>query len=647
MSAICGCVDFSGTGPRPTATIAPMMAALEPLGRDDGGTWSKGPVALGHRLTHTTPESIGERLPLEHRASGCVITADARIDNRGELFDALSVDRERRGAMADSELILLAYLRWGEKCLERLLGDFAFAIWDGRSQQLFCARDFIGAKPFYHFTDGTRCSFASTLEALLHSPRVPEKLDLAYIRAYLEQPYFVHPERSFWEGVRKLRPAHAQVLGRAGSRTWAYWSPKQTKCIRYRHDQDYVDHLSELLEGAVNCRLRSAFPVGSHLSGGLDSSSIAVLAARSLRQSGKMLHAFCWAPAPAADDYPLADERADVEVICRQEGITPHYAPVTPGDLIEARTRNSALHPSEMLLWELPVVRMAINEKVRVMLSGWGGDEFAAFNGRGYFAELLLQGRWVTLARELRNKSSLHDVPVHRLLRSRVLLPLVPDALLARLRPDLPDAPRRLPLPDCLGAEFAASLRSVPPLRGRHLRERVGVRANQIALYHHCHLSERSESWAEHGARHGVEYRYPLLDQRIVEFALGVPPHLYQKDGWKRSLFRHAVQSLLPRETVWKPMKSDPAKDRWISSIQEETELMLADVLNDRLEKMRSAGYLDAEAIIARHLKSMRAEHDTNHRGSGSLDPLWLAFLPGPHPIPKSHLRSQTNSDQR
>jgi asparagine synthase (glutamine-hydrolysing) len=274
---------------------------------------------------------------------------------------------------------------------------------------------------------------------------------------------------------------------------------------------------------------------------------------------------------------------------------------------------------------------MAAADNLRVMLSGWGGDEFAAFNGRGYFAALFLKARWGRLIREMRGKCRLHNVPMHRLFRSRVLLPVLPEALLARIRPDLSATPRRSSLPECLAPGFGELLAGVEPIAAPQLREWVGVQRNQIALYAHGHLAERMESWAEHGARHRVEYRYPLLDRRVVEFALGVPAHLFHKDGWKRHLFRYAVKNLLPTETQWRKMKSDPAGNRWMARISGDADQMVSEVLLKRRKRMRAAGYIDPDCAVSAWMDSMRSVGEPDGRAARIRDSLWLGFLDPAH----------------
>src|SRR5580692_8775923 len=163
-----------------------MAAALSFYGPDGHGQWCGESVGLGHLMLHVTPESLEERQPASLRAAPhLIITADARIDNRDELFDALGVPLAGRGQTPDSSLILLAFERWGEDCTKKLLGDFAFAIWNLRDRTLFCARDPFGCKPFFYYHGDGRFIFASDINgvlALLESPRLNHPLLAAYLQ---------------------------------------------------------------------------------------------------------------------------------------------------------------------------------------------------------------------------------------------------------------------------------------------------------------------------------------------------------------------------------------------------------------------------------------------------------------------------------
>src|SRR4028118_649697 len=164
MSAIAGIYYLDGR-PVDCADLGRMVDTLAHRGPDGADVWCEESVGLGHRMLWTTPESLLEKLPLVDQTGNLVITADARIDNRDELIEVLGLTDHPAEKITDSQLILAAYERWGDRCPEYLLGDFAFAIWDRRQQQLFCARDHMGVKPFYYYHSDRLLVFASEIRS--------------------------------------------------------------------------------------------------------------------------------------------------------------------------------------------------------------------------------------------------------------------------------------------------------------------------------------------------------------------------------------------------------------------------------------------------------------------------------------------------
>ncbi|RYG80958.1 MAG: asparagine synthetase B, partial [Alphaproteobacteria bacterium] len=165
MSAICGILLTDG-GELGGALLDRQLRSLDHRGLDGRATWREGQIGFGHQMLHVTPESLTEALPWHDRASGLAITADARLDNREDLFRTLSITGPKRHLIPDSSVILKAYERWGEDCARHLLGDFAFAIWDGRKRELFCATDAMGLRPLFYYSGPGLFAFASEIRAL-------------------------------------------------------------------------------------------------------------------------------------------------------------------------------------------------------------------------------------------------------------------------------------------------------------------------------------------------------------------------------------------------------------------------------------------------------------------------------------------------
>ena len=306
---------------------------------------------------------------------------------------------------------------------------------------------------------------------------------------------------------------------------------------------------------AVADAVRGPGTYGAHLSGGIDSSSLAVIAQRDLRARGDGLRGlFSWSPAPHGALAP-DDERLRVLAVARNLGVGVTFADVLESDHeLMARWREE-LVPTETLLRELSIQRAARELGVSVMLSGWGGDELASFNGRGHLAWLATRGRWATILRHLsRSSRRVASSPRWRMRAALTELSTGLEPLLPSTVRDRRAAAHASAQPTADDARVA-QLRRDRQARGR---DRVGGRETQLALLRLGHLTVRIEAWARAGATVGIEYRYPLLDRRVVELCLAFPEHLWLHEGFTRWVYRAAVHPLLPAELTWGIPKHEP-----------------------------------------------------------------------------------------
>ncbi len=588
MSAISGLYHLDGRR-ADTAMLDAMMRTLEAFGPDGAQCWHTGPVAFGHQQRWVTLESKHESLPWHDAQLGLTLTAVSRLDNRDALCHALGLSRCEAAMLADSHLILHAYAKWGTSCLDHLLGDFAFAIWDARQQHLFCARDLFGVTPFFYSQHGSQFCFASTLAAVCAASDAGHEIDYRHLAAYFRSggnaPYTEH---TWYAGVRRLMPAHAMIVSAAGMRTWAYWQPEQIPALPPASEAAYIEQLADLFEQAVACRTRSAYPVGAHLSGGLDFSGVTALAARQAPQHGRGFAAFSWSP-PLEGEPEADDERVLVEAVRVAEGIPCRYAPGTLHDMTVTRLQPLDL-PERRFFPESHVRRLAREQGIRVMLSGWGGDELAAFNGRGYLADLWRRGQWWTLWRESAAYAQRRGFRTGQVLRGKGLLPHIPDRLLPFAirpgsRPSLMRSPKLL-VPQALHPDFADKLVQADPGPLPVQRERPGARRNQLELLAHGHIPTRAEWWATEAPESGLDYRYPMLDRRLVEFSLGLPPQFYFRSGWSRYILRRALEGIVPSLVQWNWNKAEAVRLAYVLTLQREWHRqvlrpLMAEVLSD------------------------------------------------------------------
>ncbi|HET6568746.1 MAG TPA: lasso peptide isopeptide bond-forming cyclase, partial [Rhodothermales bacterium] len=407
MSGITGLLFLDGR-PVEADTLSGMTAALAHRGPDGSGRWVQGSAGLGHHMLWSTPESLTEKLPYEHAASGLVVTSDARIDNRDELLAQLGLDRRRERPIGDSEIIAAAYERWGEDCPDRLIGDFAFAIWDARRQGFFCARDCFGVKPIYYYHHrGHLFAFASEIKALLRLNEVPRRLNEARVADYLAS---VSDDKAatFYAGILRIPPAHCLWVDSEGLRIREYWRLDPSRELRLGSDEAYAETFREVFTEAVRCRVRSAFPVGSTVSGGLDSSSIACVASGMLNApETPPFHTFSF----VFDAVPESDERAYIEAALSVLSAEKHY--VHPD-------RFGVFGDVERTLWHLdqpPFIRnlylwKALYEDarkagVRVLLDGEDGDTVIS-RGDATLYHIAMEGRWEEFERIIRSPQMQH-----------------------------------------------------------------------------------------------------------------------------------------------------------------------------------------------------------------------------------------------
>ncbi|NJO96411.1 MAG: lasso peptide isopeptide bond-forming cyclase [Pleurocapsa sp. CRU_1_2] len=423
MSGIFGVYYFDGQSAEPNV-LQQMSDTLAHRGSDGADIWYQDNLGLGHRLLWTTPESLIEIFPLEK--NNLVITADARIDNRNELISALEINHFPKEKITDSEIILAAYQKWGEQCPEKLIGDFAFAIWNKREQKLFCARDPMGIKPFYYYHSPNIFVFASEIKALFCLSEVPRKLNELKVAYYLEM-FCEEQTTTFYQDIFRLPSAKSLSLDHNNQkRINSYWSFDPKREIKFNSDTEYIEAFQEIFFEAVNCRLRSAFPVGSTLSGGMDSSSITCTARHLLAKSGdQQLHTFSAIfPSLPEEDLRFIDERCYMDKVKSLAGLKSHDV------------RADLLNPLIDILWqdEEPIsapnlyihqglYQCANQQGVRVFLDGIDGDSTIS-HGWSYLTELAYTGRWSSLIKEVNAVSRRCRLSRKLILQKYVLEPL-------------------------------------------------------------------------------------------------------------------------------------------------------------------------------------------------------------------------------
>ncbi|KYJ86415.1 asparagine synthase-related protein [Sulfurovum riftiae] len=536
-----------------------MLEVISYWDPDKRDVWVRGSVALGHAMLLNTPESKYEHLPLEK--DHLVLTMDARIDNREELAREIELPSKPLSEIGDSEFILGAYKKWGEECPKHLLGDFAFAIWDKKKQQLFFARDHVGIKQLHYYIDENVFLFSNDMELFLSLPGsmgIDICLDETKIVEYLRNDDWRLTKRTFIANVSKVLPANYGVINTVTHRVHRYWFPKKTAKIVLGDESYYVESLRRLIEDAVKVRLRSGYSLHAHLSGGLDSSGITTIAARLLKERKEALHVYNWVPKPDHGEEEEYYEWGFSKKLAEMEGMEHTHIRLDVETLTQIFENFNILKNDTADLWYEFPLRAAVKEKNgRVILSGWGGDEFASSYGEGYLNELFLQGKVFRAISKLKEYRENKKHTLFVLLKRCFVLCVV------RCLKDVLKFPHRKQSGSTCAMIYAnEKLKNFSKNMLFPKESFCATSAKAFFSYqlNRGHIQHRIESWAASSMTEKVEYRYPLLDKRIIEFVMTIPPELFWMNRTPRYIYRKAMEGILPDFVRLHTEKDEPRR---------------------------------------------------------------------------------------
>ncbi|MBI2818956.1 MAG: asparagine synthase (glutamine-hydrolyzing) [Acidobacteria bacterium] len=620
MSGIAGIYNRDGR-PVDAALLRRMTAVISHRGPDGVEHWVHGAVGLGHRMLHTTPESLLEQQPLSDETGALCLTLDGRVDNREELRKGLEAKGLWLRSDTDAELVLRAYQCWGEECPAQILGDFAFAIWDGHKRQLFCARDIMGIKPFYYYCDGRTFLFASELHQLLECPAVPGEPNEGFIAECLSgaDPSL---DQTLFANIFQLPRAHAMVVRADEVRKTRYWDVVGLAEIRYPNDQDYADHFLEIFWEAVRCRLRSQRRVDVLLSGGLDSSSV-VCVAQWLSARGAAEHAGLESVSLAFPGREC-DETHYIEQVVRKCGLESCT-------VAERRPGASAYRERIRLYRDLPdsAVDEAFSpalERVRetdgrVVLTGYGGDEW--LTGSLYHTADLLRHFYVGKAirqsyLDSRNLSNGHRASPSFLFLRYGFWPLLPQRARRGIR-QVVKGERDGGVPAWIRPEFAQHSRLAERLRRA---DRNGEHFASIA--HREDLGPRLDfPWYSlvdrYVSRFGLEYRHPLLDRRVMEYCLALPQEQLRYGKEAKLVLRNAMKGLLPEAVRTRHTKAHYGTHTYAEALED----LGGDDLFGSLE-IAARGWVDGARVREMYQQAAARFRRSDPAYRINLYPLWM-----------------------
>lgn len=566
-------------------------------GPDGSGVWmsDRQDVGLAHRRLSIIDLSDAAAQPMAG-ANGAVVTYNGEIYNYVELRDALAAHWQFRTS-SDTETILAAYARHGTGCVDHLRGMFAFALWDG--QRLFCARDRFGIKPFYYAVVGDTFLFASEAKALL--PFLSDiETDASALAEYLTFQYTIG-EHTLFKGVKQLLPGHALSVENGQVKVWRYWDVKYE--IDFDHSPRYFeDRLAELVDDSLRLHLRSDVPVGSYVSGGIDSSLIAILAGRADRANRHAFHG-------KFTEFPGYDESQYAQLAADRAGSELH--------VIDIKARHFRDHIHDVLYHlDFPVagpgsfpqymVSKLASEHLKVVLGGQGGDEVFGGYARyllAYFEQCIkaaLDGNYrngnfvVTIESIVPNLGLLREYKplMKEFWREGLFGPL--DERYFRLVDRSTDMGEEIDWAALdktrVFEDFRAIFNNKSNVRKEAYFDSMTHFDFKCLLPALLHVEDRMSM------AHGLESRVPLLDHPLIEFAATVPADVKFEGGNMKHLLKTTFADTLPEPILNRRDKMGfpvPLKE-WFAG-------ELHDLAQDtfRAIKTRHRPYINADAVLA------------------------------------------------
>lgn len=586
MSAIAGIVRFSGEPARgEDLGLAAARLALPGVGA--AATWIQGGVGLLARQRVVTPEDLAERQPWVGAGGRLILVYDGRLDNRPEVLAALGISPEPGEVIPDGLLLLKALERWGEGAFNRFIGDFALALWDATQCRLLLATDHLGMRPLYYHHGNQFVAFANTFPALLALPGVPRQIDELMVAKNMIVGIERQPE-TIYKGIQRVPAASYALFHENRAGITQYWQLDPNRRIRLASDNDYIEAGRELLDRAVACRLRSLKPVAATMSGGLDSSAVASTAARLLApQTLQVVTCVTHAgvnPGPVKPYFYL-DETPFVKAI----------AAMHP-NMVLSLTSSASLHEFEIdptpyfdkaglpipaitnWGWFSPAIQKILNAGSTVMLGGDMGNAAWSWEGLQGLSDLARRGRWITLARELRNLNRQQEGRGYGAFK-KVLLHQVPLWLRPfwrRIRHQPADSWYSYA---GICPKFAKENALLE--RGRQINLgtlfQVSPNGQNLRIRLVSGMVHRNDSDSALRSVSGIEVRSPLLDIRLMEYCLAVPHNQYLRNGITRRLTRQIVADRLP-DVVIHNNRIGMQNPEWFSRVTLLRQKMIADV---------------------------------------------------------------------
>lgn len=607
MSAICGLIDLSAMITQEAKER--LKSGLDPYHFDKRGSIEDKHFFFECGLQWVTEEAKGEILPYEDEKF--CMTVDAIIDNRAELMETFGIEDSRA---TDSFLILESYKKWGVECVNHLLGDYAFAIWDKEAQQLVCVRDHVGKRTLYYEYHKGKICFSTILKPILTLQTERKCLNEKWLADFLAMDNAVQEieiDQTLYEGIRQIPPGHYLVFQENQIQVKQYWYPQQVKELRLESDEAYEKAFREVFDEAVRCRLRSFGKVGIMLSSGLDSTAVGAVAAKLMAKENKMLEAFTEIPVSSyksdMDSSVIVDESSYVEEMAKKypnihnhfNSFEEHNSYKDIDDTIKELERPYKV--IENIYWLRSLTKEAAAEGCKILLDGQFGN-YTISQGYTwtYWNTLFKRFRWIKLIREIKIYGKCKHLG-RKFLYKKVLIRYWENVKGKFL----------------VHKELATSIINKNLESKWHCFKRIkqkGYARAESSLYDykkqkeaitnfillsHLGCMETNTSLVD-----GLLRRDPTRDKRVIEFCLSIPTTQYIYHGEPRALIRRVMKDEVPECIRLNYTSRGRQAADWIYRIQS-YEQEIYEEIQSILKDEKIGQYIDVK-VVSRYLEQLK-----------------------------------------
>ncbi len=601
MSGIAGIFSFNNIVSS-KELIKTMTDKLQHRGPDGEGFYFDKRIALGHRQLAIIDLSESGQQPMSNEDGKVFLVFNGEIYNYKELKYNLISKGHIFKSNTDCEVVIHGYEEWGSDCVNKFNGMWSFAIWDSKRKILFCSRDRFGIKPFYYYYDDNRFVFASEIKAILTDKSISCQPNNSIIFDYIAYPYndyIDHSEDTFFKGIKRLMPAHYMIVNRNGDIAISrYWDLHPASKFKHISDEEAMQKFYELFEDAVRLRLQGDVPIGTSLSGGLDSSSIVCMVDKLGRNNG-ISHAAIGNRQKAFSacfEDKSCDEREYIKAVKEQTNAETNFVFPDSNDLFNQAQKFITAQEEPVAgtsVWASWLVTgLAHDRGIKVLLNGQGADEILGGYSVYFVANLKDLFRGLKLRRLMNeidkcsehlgyNRTWLmmdllnHFVPIHPFRWKRKLLGKEVKAF-----------------PSWLNKDFIQT--------NEHKIEEVNKYESYLdqSLYHFL-TYERLPSLLRYGDRNSaafsIESRLPFLDHRLVEFCFSLPSYQKIRNGIGKIVLRNALKEILPpviHDRIWKIGFATP-EDTWFKTAYRKE---IEQIISSKSYKER--GYFNVDKVM-------------------------------------------------